>query len=168
LNNSGEIIFIVPRGFIKLTSALRINNLLFDNVTITDFIDFVCSKTRADKTLKKMIYYYDDCLLQHKEELINRKIRKFNETNWWKWGREIDFNENKDRIYVNCKTRHENPFFINECKRWDGSVLTLFPKENINLKEWTEKLNNENWNELGFKTGERFIFSQKSLSNCYI
>jgi adenine-specific DNA-methyltransferase len=247
LKDKGEIIFIVPRGFIKLTSAKKVNELLFNNGTITHFIDFgdkqifkkatpnVCvfrfekdnfshktiidgkeydfninngiisftdkkdktigdifdikvgavsgsdklfendngvdfvySKTRTDGSLKKMICSYDDCLLQFKEKLLNRKIRKFDETNWWKWGRNVNFNEDKERIYVNCKTRRNNPFFYNKCKKWDGSILALFPKEDLNIEEWIEKLNNQNWKELGFKVGGRFIFSQKSLINCYI
>lgn len=39
LNDGGELIFIVPRDFIKATSAIRLNKLMFENGTITDWID---------------------------------------------------------------------------------------------------------------------------------
>jgi adenine-specific DNA-methyltransferase len=35
----GELIFIVPRDFIKATAARKLNRLLFEQGTITDFID---------------------------------------------------------------------------------------------------------------------------------
>ena len=40
LRDHGELIFIVPRDFIKLTSAKTINKLLFKKGTITDFYDY--------------------------------------------------------------------------------------------------------------------------------
>ena len=95
-------------------------------------IDFVYSKTRTNGTLKKMIYQkYDKSLEQYKNILIARGIKTFDEDTWYMWGRPVDFREGSPRIYVNCKTRIEKPFFINKCERWDGSVLALFPKKDI-------------------------------------
>ncbi len=116
-----------------------------------------------------MIYQrYDQILESHKEILINRGIKKFNENNWWTWGRAIDFREDEPRIYVNCKTRNKNPFFVNKCKKWDGSILALFPKFSSNLDEIVKKLNSIAWDEMGFVTGGRYIFSQKSLKEALI
>ncbi|MDP5238638.1 class I SAM-dependent methyltransferase [Uliginosibacterium sp. 31-16] len=39
LNPGGELIFIVPRDFIKLTAARKLNAWLFEQGTITDFIE---------------------------------------------------------------------------------------------------------------------------------
>jgi type II DNA modification enzyme (methyltransferase) len=249
LKEKGELIFIVPRDFIKLTSAKFVNELLYKNGTITHFYDygdmklfkeacpnicifryekgnfsyqtetfsgkrnlfinngiisfsscknvrllgelfeikvgavsgkdeifesklgeeFVYSQTATMGTLKKMIYdRYDPSLEKFKNILINRKIKKFNESNWWSWGRPVDFKKEKSRIYVNCKTRKSKPFFLSSCYRWDGSILALFPKINLNLGKAVEILNSINWNELGFATGGRFIFSQKSLQEALI
>ena len=244
LNKHGELIFIVPRDFIKQTSARDTNQLLFDNGTITHFYDygdekffegacpnicifryekdnftrktetfdgtlksvinngiisfteedyndrlgdyfdvkvgavsgadnlfidedgeeFVCSKTRKTGELKKLIYQRSTPELEkHKEALINRKIKKFDETNWYTWGRPIDFKEGKNRIYVNCRTRIANPFFLNKCDRWDGSILALFSKKEMDLEKATDILNKMDWQKLGFMTGGRYLFTQKSL-----
>ena len=249
LKAHGELIFIVPREFIKQTSAKDVNELLFKNGTIThyydygdekffedacpnicifryekdnfsrktttldgelisvinngiisfvgegvsnrigDFFDikvgavsgadaffvsekgeeFVCSKTRKTGELRKLIYQqYSPELEKYKETLISRKIKKFDETNWFMWGRPVNFEERRERIYVNCRTRLNNPFFLNKCKKWDGSILALFPKENINLENAVSRLNEVDWQKLGFMTGGRYMFSQKSLQEAPI
>lgn len=132
-------------------------------------IDFVCSSTNADGNLKRMIYNtYDDCLLQYKDTLIKRQIRQFNEHNWWEWGRKYHHRTEK-RIYVNCKTRKENPFFLSDVISYDGSVLALMPKSHkTNLVSFCDRLNSMDWEALGFKCGGRYIFSQKSLENIFV
>ena len=249
LEEGGELIFIVPREFIKATSATSVNELLYKNGTITHFYDygdqklfkeacpnvcvfryekgnfsyltetfsgkryilindgiisfskskdviplgdifdvkvgvvsgkdelflndegdeFVFSKTATTGETRKMIYdRYDKLLEPHKEALLKRGIKKFNEGNWWSWGRAVDFREGAPRIYVNCKTRNPKPFFISKCDKWDGSVLALFPKHEIDIADATNKLNSIDWNDLGFATGGRFVFAQKSLKEALI
>lgn len=129
---------------------------------------FVCSYTAQTNQLKTFHYnQINDYILSKKDLLLQRKIKKFDESNWWTWGRDF-YHSDRRRIYVNSKTRNLNPFFIHECKNYDGSVLALIPKtdeiEN-NLETYLEKLNSTNWNALGFKVGGRFIFSQKTLQN---
>lgn len=243
LNDSGELIFITPRDFLKLTSSAKLNKFMFENGTITDFIDlgdmkifsnaqpncaiwrfeknnfkrntnvlknflytngqllfttneypvkfndlffvkvgavsgydkafvnekasseFVCSTTAKDGKTRKMFYnIYDEALLEHKYRLIKRKIKKFDETNWFMWGRNY-YQSNKARIYVNCKTRNKKPFFTHKCKAYDGSVLAIFPKFTCDIDEVCEMLNKVDWNELGFVCDGRFLFSQKSLES---
>lgn len=249
LKPHGEIIFIVPREFIKLTSARYVNNLLWNNGTIThyydygdeklfaeacpnvcifryekdnfdrktktlnkelyihnsdglisftekganaklgdlfdikvgavsgadkifenkDGCDFVCSKTRKTGELRKMLYRIPHKDLElHKKQLLKRGIKKFDENNWFDWGRPVDFEEARPRIYVNCKTRIKDPFFTNECTKWDGSLLALFPKETMNLEKAISILNAIDWDSLGFMTGGRYVFAQKSLKEAPI
>jgi len=245
LKKNGELIFITPRDFLKATSAIKLNEFIYSQGTITDIIelgdkkvfegaqpntiiwrfekdnfsritsikknfilnrgqllftknrysvsfsdiayvkvgavsgadkyfihddgiDFVCSYTNKTGKVKKMIYnkYHED-LEHYKDILIQRKIKKFNENNWYEWGRKY-YESNKDRIYVNCKTRNKKPFFIFNIKAYDGSILAIFPKYNLTKKElqnFCNDLNNTNWKELGFVVDGRFIFSQKSLEN---
>ncbi|EJY9602883.1 class I SAM-dependent methyltransferase [Campylobacter coli] len=253
LKDKGELIFITPRDFLKSTSSIKLNNFLFSQGSITDFIDlgdkkifksaqpncaiwrfekgnfkrntnclkefncineqilftkthyfipfsklffvkvgavsgadqiftnekfgnmeFVCSSTKKTKKTKKMIYgiYGKTCkyLIQNKEILLTRKIKKFNENNWWQWGRDY-YKSDLERIYVNTKTRNKNPFFINDCKAYDGSILAIFPKFKCDkklLQEICDKLNEIDWEELGFVCDGRFLFSQRSLENCLL
>lgn len=249
LNDHGELIFIVPRDFLKATSAQKLNSFLYDNGTITNFIDlgdelifkdacpncvifrfekdnfsritngtkifkvvngqvifishdysvpfkdlfyvkvgavsgadkyfisesgnqdFVCSETFKTGQTRKMFYNVSAPeLLPYKDFLINRKIKKYNNDNWFEWGRNY-YKSDKERIYVNCKTRQEKPFFTHPCKAYDGSVLAIFPKFDCTektIKEITEELNNVDWNELGFICGNRYLFNQRSLENCLL
>ncbi len=245
LKEQGELIFITPRDFLKATSAMKLNKLIFENGTITDYIelgdqkifngytpncviwrfekknfsrktnvlkefvfnngqllftdnhypikfkdvffvkvgavsgldsvfsndefgnmDFVCSHTyKTGKTRRMLFNQYHQYLDKFKNELINRGIKKFDESNWWTWGRN-HFISNKKRIYVNCKTRNKSPFFLHNCNNYDGSVLAIFPKnQNSDLSTLCEMLNKVNWFELGFICDGRYIFSQKSLEN---
>lgn len=129
--------------------------------------DFVTSVTRKTGKTQKMVFVDTptDYLLNYKNILINRKIKKFDENNWWEWGRKHHVS-NKKRIYVNTKTRNQSPFFINDCNNYDGSVLALFPhNQNLDIEILKNKLNKVNWFELGFVCDGRFLFSQKSLEN---
>lgn len=247
LNSHGELIFIVPRDFIKASSSIKLNKFIYEQGTITYweelgdkiifpgfspncvifrfeknnfsrkcikngkevqfkemngqliFIedeytinfsdiffvkvgavsgsdqsfnhpngnkDFVYSKTGDTQKTKKMFYNLECTeLLPFKDLLLNRKIKKFNENNWYTWGRKY-YESEKSRIYVNNKTRKLNPFFIHSCTAYDGSILAIFPKKEVSeevLLEMKKELNNVNWLELGFQCDGRFLFSQKSL-----
>lgn len=126
--------------------------------------EFVCSYTNKTGKTKKLLYTYHKDLEKHKEVLINRKIRNFNEKNWYEWGRKY-YKTDEKRVYVNGKTRDKNPFFTSNIKAYDGSILAIFPKKNLNIEEIFKDLNLVDWKELGFVVDGRFIFSQKSLEN---
>lgn len=180
--NEGEKRFNLINGQITFTNddnKIKFSDLFFVKVGAVSGmdeiftsnngnIDFVCSYTKKTLQLKKMFYNikHDDLLI-HKEKLINRKIKSFNENNWWHWGRGL-YESSQERIYVNCKTRDNNPFFTNNCKYYDGSILAIFPKKEIDINKSIELLNQVDWNELGFKVGGRLCFTQKSLENVYL
>ena len=249
----GELIFIVPRDFIKLTSARLLNSWLFEHGTITHWIEtgdqrifrgavpncaifrfeldnfsrtthwrvlgdrvwekriftemhgqlaflaegmtiplsslfdvkvgavsgadpifihpegnveFVCSKTRDTGETRRMLYNVPHRdLIKHKPQLLARRIKTFDEGNWWKWGRAYH-DSDSPRIYVNGKTRRRQPFFIHECTAYDGAVLALFPKtRGIDLVRATALLNTEvPWDHLGFVVDGRYLFSQRTLA----
>jgi adenine-specific DNA-methyltransferase len=245
LKKHGELIFITPRDFLKATSAIKLNEFIYQNGTITDIVelgdkkifkdaqpntiiwrfekdnfsrttsirqnfilnrgqllftknryrinfsdlafvkvgavsgadklfahddgdDFVCSQTCKTGQTKKMLYNVKHKSLEkYKERLLSRKIKKFKKNNWWQWGRAY-YESTRKRIYVKNKTRNKKPFFIHPCLRYDGSVLAIFPKNNLDekrLQNLCKNLNKVNWQELGFVVDGRFIFSQKSLEN---
>lgn len=248
LEDGGELIFIVPRDFIKLTSARKLNAWLYSQGTITDFIemgdsrifgpfvpncaifrfekgrmdrtmndgrvfkeshgqllflngnytvrlgdifdvrvgavsgaddvfvhpdgetDFVCSTTIDTKKTRKAFFEVRNSYLeQFKDRLLARKLRKFDDSNWWLWGRKHHVS-NARRIYVNAMTRRSEPFFTHECENYDGSILALFPKDpDMDIERAVYLLNTAvDWKDLGFVCDGRFIFHQRSLQNCML
>lgn len=252
LAEGGELIFIVPREFIKLTSAARLNDWLYQQGTITHWIetgdarlfagalpncaifrfergdfsrrtrwkrlgearwderkmvhlqgqiaftharlsvpladlfevkvggvsgaddiyahpegnlDFVCSRTATTGETRRMICgLCHPHLERHKAALLARRVRIFDESNWWEWGRDY-CRSDSDRIYVNGRTRNSRPFFRHLCKAYDGSILALFPKAELNLDRAVELFNEAvPWEELGFFVDGRFLFTQRSLA----
>lgn len=181
--NKGEMNFIYSNGqLLFLESQLtgtRLGDLFHIKVGGVSGMDevfaeetgnaqFVCSYTAQTGQLKTFHYnIINDYITSKKDIIIKRRIKKFDESNWWFWGRDF-YKSDRRRIYVNSKTRNTNPFFIHECTNYDGSVLALVPKnDNVeaNLETYLEKLNSTDWSKLGFKVGGRFIFSQKTLEN---
>lgn len=261
----GEIIFITPRDFLKATSAIPLNRLLFAAGTITDFIDlgdtrlfdgatpncaiwrfecgnfsrqtrhvrlgtadgirglhklvweerhfvesgghlsftrgdyalhladiafvkvgavsgadelyasedygnrsFVCSSTVATGETRRMLWCEPGkpapaALLPHKERLIARRIRPFDESNWWHWGRGYHQSA-QPRIYVNNKTRRPQPFFVHDCTHYDGAVMAIFPRDpTVDVRALAAALNDVDWADLGFVCDGRFLSTQRSL-----
>ena len=251
LKPGGELVFIVPREFIKLTAAKKLNAWLYEQGSITHFyetgdvrvfgdhtpncaifrfekgqtdrrmedgrtftevdgqlmflrddygvrfadvfevkvgavsgadkiythargnMEFVYSKTVDSGETRRMLYGIKHPHLdKHKAELLARRVRPFDEGNWWQWGRAFPINEHP-RIYVNGRTRKPSPFFLHDCPAFDGSILALFPKNRQisrrDLIECAMMLNLEvDWQQLGFICDGRFIFTQRSLQNCLL
>lgn len=132
--------------------------------------DFVCSGTCKTGKTRRMIWVDKndtppEALLHHKERLISRGIRPFDESNWWTWGRGYPITDSP-RVYVNGKTRQKSPFFIHECNHFDGSVLAVFPHDpEIDIQAFCDALNQVEWDQLGFVCDGRYLFSQRSLEN---
>jgi adenine-specific DNA-methyltransferase len=249
LKPHGELIFIVPRDFIKLTSARKLNAWLYTQGSITDFeetgdsdifgayvpncaifrfekgktdnrrmtdgrlfaesngqllflngnytvplsdlfdvkvgavsgaddifvhpkgeTEFVCSTTVDSQKTRRAYYNVKNKYLERfKDLLLARRVRKFDESNWWMWGRKHHLTDGP-RIYVNMMTRRLKPFFQNQCKNYDGSVLALFPKyPDMDLEKAVDLLNaSVDWEDLGFVCDGRFIFAQGSLQRCLL
>lgn len=128
--------------------------------------EFVCSYTCKTGNTKRMIFDIPHpFLIPYKQRLLDRRIRKFDETNWYQWGR-LHYISTEKRIYVNAKTRNRQPFFTHPCNNYDGSILAIFPKnQSVDINAVCSDLNKVNWFELGFVCDGRFLFSQKSLEN---
>ncbi len=130
--------------------------------------DFVCSSTAADGKTRRMIWCEPgdptpEALLPHKERLISRRIRSYDEFNWWQWGRGY-YQSELPRVYVNNKTRRAQPFFTHDCLNYDGSVMAIFPHDpSIDAKALAKALNGVDWEDLGFVCDGRFLFTQRSL-----
>ena len=148
-------------------------------------IDVICSDFIRTKRKRKFLFlenfYIDEVdkeiykyLIKNKNILLNRKIKAFNETNWWKWGavRNLSYMEQDGYyIYVNCKTREEKPFFKEKASYFDGSILALIPKDKkIDLNFWIKKLNSSinSFREHNMFINNKYILSQRTLCNFMI
>ncbi|MDR0672568.1 MAG: class I SAM-dependent methyltransferase [Zoogloeaceae bacterium] len=252
LTDGGELIFIVPREFIKLTAAAPLNDWLYEEGTITHWVEtgdakifpnalpncaifrfargdfsrgtlcrrlgdgrwerrkmthfqgqivftraalsvplaerfdvrvgavsgadeiythpdgnlaFVCSRTAKTGETRRMIYNIRHPHLEdYKTRLLARRTQKFDENNWWRWGRDYCKTPGP-RIYVNGITRNPRPFFTHPCKAYDGSVLALFPKVEMDTRRAITLLNHAvPWEELGFVVDGRYLFTQRTLA----
>jgi len=99
----------------------------------------------------------DEHLLKHKDTLLSRQIRKFNENNWFEWGaprniKLIEENFGRPCIYVRNITRKECISFIGKVQYFGGKLLCLIPHGDIDLDKVVSYLNSEQ-----FKTN--YIYS---------
>ena len=130
--------------------------------------NFVCSSTVSSGQTRRMLWCEPGepppaVLVPHKERLIARRIRAFDETNWWQWGRGYHQSA-QPRVYVNSKTRRGQPFFVHPCTHYDGAVLAIFPRAPaVDVQALAAALNTVDWADLGFVCDGRFLFAQRSL-----
>ena len=262
LENNGELIFIVPSDFLKLTSASKLlntmmehgtfthifhpnNEKMFDNASIDIIIFRYCKNKllpksvsyndkqlyitnknglitfnqeehKSDKTFKdyfdiyvglvsgkeeiyknkqlgnievlngenkldKYIYIdkyptentqINDFLLQHKKQLIDRKIRKFNEENWFEWGAPRNISTmnkhlGKDCIYIYNLTRNSKVAFKGNVSYFGGSLLILIPKQPCDLENVLAYLNSNTFKD-NFMFSGRFKIGHRQISNSHI
>ena len=137
--------------------------------------DFVCSASERTGETRRMLWCAPGeaasgkappaALLPHKPALLARRVRPFDESNWWEWGRGYHLTR-QARVYVNGKTRQRQPFFLHSCPHYDGAVLAIFPRDPaIDIAAFCAALNAVDWNDLGFICDGRFQFTQRSLEN---
>ena len=137
--------------------------------------DFVCSSTERSGQTRRMLWCAPtegaqglappEALQPHKAALIARRIRRFDESNWWEWGRGYHLTR-QPRIYVNSKTRRARPFYVHRCVHYDGAVLAIFPRDPaVDIDDFCAALNDVSWNDLGFVCDGRHQFTQRSLEN---
>lgn len=111
-------------------------------------------------------------LLENKKQLIERKIRCFNEKNWFEWGAlrnvtTIDKNIGKDCIYIYNITRKPNVAFLGKVQYFGGSLLLLIPKKKCNLENIVIYLNSNTFKD-NFMFSGRFKIGHRSISNSFI
>ena len=114
----------------------------------------------------------DKHLLQHKKELIERRIRNFNENNWFEWGAPrnistIHTNLGKDCIYINNITRKPNVAFLGNVNYFGGGLIMLKPKKICNLNNIVSYLNSDTFKD-NFMFSGRFKIGHRQISNSYI
>ena len=262
LENNGELIFIVPSDFYKLTCASKLLNEMMSNGTFTHIyhphneklfenasIDVIVFRYCKNNKLKKKVLYnnqplyiinneglitfnknntrnkvsfkdsfdiyvglvtgkesvyknkehgnievlngeekldkyifiqefpsnnqnLNEYLLSYKDELINKKIRKFNEKNWFEWGaprniKSIEKNLGKECIYIYGLTRQKQIAFKGKVQYFGGGLLMLIPKQKINFDKILSYLNSDHFKS-NFMFAGRFKIGHRQISNSYI
>lgn len=114
----------------------------------------------------------DEYMNQHKSQLINRKIKKFTENNWWDWGAKRNINKIKDSseqqcIYLSTLSRKKEIAFVGKVQYFGGGLLLLIPKRPLNLDRVVEYLNSDNFKRNYLYSG-RFKIGHKQLCNCLV
>jgi len=271
LDTNGELIFIVPSDFLKLTSASKLLNEMMTNGTFTHIyhphnenlfenaaIDIIVFRYCKNSTLEKKVLYNDNImhitnssglitfneeenenvimfkdkfdiyvgivsgkeevyknaeygnievlngkdkkekyiyiekypcdnedinnyLLENKSVLLDRAIRKFNDSNWFEWGAprnitSIRANIDKNCIFIYNLTRHDNIAFMGKVGFFGGSLIMLKPKAGSNsdsvmneskMIKIVEYLNSNTFKK-NFTFSGRFKIGHRQISNSYI
>jgi adenine-specific DNA-methyltransferase len=148
-------------------------NTNYGNIKILNDKDKLDSYILLDEfpTEKEPLNKY---LLKHKSILINRKIKKFNEDNWFQWGALRNYNTIKEKlgqkcIYVKTLTRKSEVAFIGKVQLFGGGLLIMIPKEDstitvLQLHKITHYLNSEDFKK-NYTYSGRFKIGHKLLCN---
>lgn len=257
LDTKGELLFIVPSDFIKLTSASKLIEKMIKEGSFTDFffphnenlftnaaIDVLCFRYEKGIITNKTIVNEEDkyCMVRNgiitfsdsekqgkvleedfnvyvgivsgkdevykveygnieiltdkdkvdkfiyitefpsnneeinnqlesnKEVLIERKIRRFTEKNWFEWGaprniQAINANLGKPCIYVRNMTRQKEVAFKGTVQYFGGTLLCLVPRnDKVDLDDVVKKLNNDDFKRDYMYSG-RFKIGHKQICN---
>ena len=113
----------------------------------------------------------DNHLLKNKKILIERKIKKFNENNWWDWGapRNITKMQNykdQDCIYIRPYTRNDKVAFAGKVDYFAGLIM-LRPKKKCDINKIIDYLNSEEF-KFNYIYSGRFKIGHRQLCNSYL
>lgn len=151
-------IYRVPFGNISvLTDKDRVEKFIFTE-------SFPTNNVRIDTHMQT-----------HKTELLERKIRKFTEYNWFEWGAPRNISSikkhwNQNCIYIRTMTRNKEVCFTDKVQYFGGSLLCLIPKKEISeleLKSFVQYINTSEFQKDYMYAG-RFKIGHKQISSAII
>jgi adenine-specific DNA-methyltransferase len=143
-------------------------------------IDILTDKDKVEKyifaeTFPTNNYQIDTHLQKHKTKLIERKIKKFTEHNWFEWGAPRNISSinkywDKPCIYVRNMTRHKEVAFIGKVQFFGGTLLCLVPKYNITEAELANVILHMNSPtfQKNYMYAGRFKIGHKQISNVIV
>ena len=140
-------------------------------------IELINAEDKIDKYIYVKNYPCDNeeinkHLFNHKNVLINRGIRKFNENNWFEWGapRNINIilsNIGKECIYIHTLTRKKMIAFKGKVNYFGGGLIMIIPKNSINLDIVVSYLNSDEFKK-NFIFSGRFKIGHRQICNSII
>ncbi len=113
----------------------------------------------------------------NKEKLKERKIKKFNDNNWYEWGAlrnhtVMKKKEGKSCIYISTITRNKEVSFIDKVRYFGGGLIMLLPKNDKQITSEKLKKVNNYLNSDTFKSNYmysgRFKIGHKQICNSVI
>lgn len=143
-------------------------------------IDVLVDKDRSDRYIFTDTFptnnpEIDGHLNTHKINLLERRIKKFSERNWFEWGAPRNISSmrkywGQDCIYVRNMTRHKDVAFIGKVQYFGGTLLCLVPKPDhtllpavpVDLQKIVEYLNSTDFQKDYVYAG-RFKIGHKQL-----
>lgn len=146
-----------------------------DTVFCSDLgdLELLCDKDKVRKYIYVTAYpsgntAVDDYLKTHKTALMERKIRKFNDSNWFEWGAirnrgAVVERLGKPCIYVRTMTRQGVVAFAGVVQFFGGGLLCLVPKtDGLDLSPIVALLNSGDIKKDYIYSG-RFKIGQKQV-----
>ena len=146
----------------------------FGNIGILNDKDRV-EKYIFTETFPTKIPQIDTHLQKHKTELLERKIKKFTEDNWFEWGAPRNISTikkywDKPCIYVRNMTRNKEVAFPGKVQFFGGTLLCLVPKYNMTegeIKDVIHHINSPTFQKDYMYAG-RFKIGHKQISNAIV
>lgn len=192
--NENELYIINSNGLITFTEEINKHNIMFQDY-FNIYVGIVSGKEEVYKNnelgnisvlngedkIDRYIYIEEypcenekinNYLYENKKKLMERKIRKFNEINWFEWGalrniKNIKNNLGKECIYLNILTRKTNISFLGKVNYFGGGLIILIPKKDCNLNKIIKYLNSDLFRK-NFLYSGRFKIGHRQISNSYI
>ena len=109
----------------------------------------------------------DTYLQKHKPELLARKIKEFNEKNWFEWGAPRNITSirsfwGRPCIYLRNITRQKEVAFRGNVQYFGGTLLCLVPKKEIDIDEIIDHFNSEIF-QRDYVYSDRFKIGHKQI-----
>lgn len=112
-------------------------------------------------------------LKPHKEELMARRIRSFDESNWYEWGALRNYRVMQDRngddcIYVRVRTRDKVIARVDKLGAFNHALIALVPRSghHIDLGSVEAFINSPEFNAPLRNASGRFSVGQRSMGLC--
>jgi adenine-specific DNA-methyltransferase len=114
----------------------------------------------------------DSYLEKNKDILIERRIKKMTEKNWFEWGaprniKKMEGFKDTECIYIYNLTRNSIVAFKDKIGYFGGNLIAMKPKKRCDLNKMVEYLNSQEFKSR-FEFSGRFKISHNVLSNTYI
>ena len=114
----------------------------------------------------------NDYLLEYKDDLLKRKIKKFSERNWFEWGAPRNMSTVNEKmgtecIYIYNLTRQSRVAFKGEVQYFGGGLIMLIPKVRCCVERVISFLNSDEFKN-NFMFSGRFKIGHRQICNSFI